>query len=542
MNVITRLDARHEALQKGFNLRWPPSLAEGADDIRICTTPEEVLAAANAALAAGHRITVRSGGHCYEGLVANKLAGESLSIIDLGEMKGMQYDEGQQVTSPWNEGADRYRFKILTGNQNWDGYVSLFKQAGRTLPGGSCYSVGVGGHISGGGYGMLSRLHGLTVDWVTGVDVLVPNAQGTALVPWHVRADSRSDIQRALFTACCGAGGGNFGIIIAYYFDDLPKAPRKAYWLPLVYPWSSLKGRFTGFLQAYWTWFEAHDADATNPIRGRGNGGLFTVLKLNHIDASDNVVLGIQFTGPQGDVGGENDAPLLDFISTMNAAAGIPATRCAEFIMPNIPPLARSGPHHRDVMQLEADDAMDWIYLTQTVNGSGANHRGKYKSVYQNAQFSPAMCDALWTHLTTATSERRFRQTLVQIDSYGGAINRNGIGATAVAQRASLLKTQFQSYWADCADDAAHLGWMRTIYAAVHQGKPSRPAFDGCYINYPDIDMRYDDAGQEDEDWLNLYYGWNTELIEKLIALKAKVDPTNIFRHALSIPLTHPGQ
>ncbi|MBJ7515256.1 MAG: FAD-binding oxidoreductase [Stenotrophomonas sp.] len=540
MHVITRRDAHHEALQKGFNLRWPPSTARGADEIRICTTPEEVQAAANAALAAGHRITVRSGGHCYEGLVSNKLADEWLTIIDLGEMKGMQYDEGRGIHSLCSDAEDGYRFRILTGNQNWDGYISLYKQAGRTLPGGSCYSVGVGGHISGGGYGLLSRLHGLTVDWVTGVDVLVPNPDGTALVPWHVRADSKSAVQRDLFTACCGAGGGNFGIITAYYFDQLPEAPRKAYWLPLAYPWASLKSRFTGFLQSYWRWFEQNDADATNPAKGRGNGGLFTVLKLNHIDASDNVVLGIHYTGPQGDVGGENDLPLMDFIRTMNDAAGVPARLCEDFILPNIPPVVRAGPQGRAVLGVEAGDAIDWICLTQTVNGSGANQRGKYKSVYQNQQFTPDMCDELMRHLMKATADRRFRQTLVQIDSYGGALNRNGLGMTAVPQRASLLKTQFQTYWSDSAEDALHLAWMREIYTAVHQGKPSRPVFDGCYINYPDIDMRYDESGVEDPDWLNIYYGWNTELIEKLIALKGKVDPTNIFRHALSIPLVPP--
>lgn len=83
--------------------------------------------------------------------------------------------------------------------------------------------------ISGGGYGLLSRLHGLTVDWVTGVDILVPVGNAHRLAFRHVRADSVSEVDRELLMACCGAGGGNFGIIIAYYFDDLPKAPQKAY-------------------------------------------------------------------------------------------------------------------------------------------------------------------------------------------------------------------------------------------------------------------------------------------------------------------------
>jgi hypothetical protein len=55
--------------------------------------PEEVQTAANEALSQGFRITVRSGGHCYEGFVSNRLdAAEKLAIIDVGEMKGMDHD------------------------------------------------------------------------------------------------------------------------------------------------------------------------------------------------------------------------------------------------------------------------------------------------------------------------------------------------------------------------------------------------------------------------------------------------------------------
>ena len=66
-----------------------------------------------------------------------------------------------------------YGFQLLAGNQNWDGYVGLYKLTGKTVPGGSCYSVGAGGHISGGGYGLLSRRQGLTVDWLSAVDILL---------------------------------------------------------------------------------------------------------------------------------------------------------------------------------------------------------------------------------------------------------------------------------------------------------------------------------------------------------------------------------
>lgn len=62
MKIIDKNVSTYETLQKGFNLRWPPNVEQGAETIYICTTPDEVFAAANTALAAGNRITVRSGG------------------------------------------------------------------------------------------------------------------------------------------------------------------------------------------------------------------------------------------------------------------------------------------------------------------------------------------------------------------------------------------------------------------------------------------------------------------------------------------------
>jgi FAD/FMN-containing dehydrogenase len=546
MNTIESSNKTYLALQKGFNLRWPISSEDGAQRIYICSTPEEVQISANQALLDGFRITVRSGGHCYEGFVANRLdKTEKLAIIDLGEMKGMEYDAQGNVQSPYSPTQHDYQFRIATGNQNWDGYIALYKLAGKTIPGGSCYSVGVGGHVSGGGYGLLSRLHGLTVDWVSGVDILVAAADGKSLAFKHVRADSADETDRMLFTACCGAGGGNFGIIINYYYSQLPDAPQQAYWYPLKYEWQHFKNNpqnFTNLLQAYWQWFHDNDANANNEDPALENGGLFTLFKLNHINTDDGIVLAIQYTGKDGLVGGDRDKPLNDFISKMNAAAGIEGVVHDGFLLPNINPLGRKD---AGLALRQADPlmAMDWIYVTQSINGSGNNQRGKYKSEYQVENFTAAVCQALFQHLTDE-NDTKMTQSLVQIDAYGGKINANGLGHTAVPQRQSLLKAQYQTYWTQPEDDADQIAWIRGIYNAVHAStgnRPTAPAYQGCYINYPDVDMKYvkDGSTQVDPNWLHLYYQDET-LIDQLIALKNKVDPLNLFRHEMSIPLQRP--
>ncbi|AJX31215.1 BBE domain-containing protein [Burkholderia oklahomensis] len=548
--LVDSADPRYSTLQKGFNLRWPPTANAGAAAIYVCRTADDVIAASRDALAKGCRITVRSGGHCYEGFVANRLPsddGRPLAIVDLGLMSGFDFDPRGQLTSAFDgAGLARYQFRLAAGSQNWDGYVGLYKTSGKTLPGGSCYSVGAGGHIVGGGYGLLSRMHGLTVDWLAGVDILTPAPGGAALEAKHAHLGSADATDRALFIACRGGGGGNFGIILNYYFKALPDAPRDAYWLTLAYPWSHFtKASFGHFIQAYWDWFSRNDADWDARDPALANGGLFTLLKLQH-RSSGPIVLAIQYTGKDGTVGGAADAPFIDFVDTMNAAAGQMPVIWDRFVAPNLPTLGHPLAGQRLTHATQNALKMDWLYLTQMINQSGANQRGKYKSAYQIGNFGDTEIDALWTYLNTR-DDPRLNQTLVQIDSYGGCVNTNdeSTNPTSVYQRRSLLKSQYQTYWTNPGDDAFHVEWLHDLFNAVHAdqgGKPYGDAsgrYEGCYINYPDIDMKYleKDPARIDPRWLELYYG---DKAASLVATKQAVDPGNLFRHEMSIPLTPP--
>ncbi|WP_420708863.1 BBE domain-containing protein [Streptomyces sp. NRRL S-378] len=85
-----------------------------------------------------------------------------------------------------------------------------------TLPGGVCHSVGAGGHVSGGGYGLLSRDFGLVVDHLYAVEVVVPGAGGRPRTVVATREPG--DPHRELWWAHTGGGGGNFGLITRYWF------------------------------------------------------------------------------------------------------------------------------------------------------------------------------------------------------------------------------------------------------------------------------------------------------------------------------------
>ena len=63
---------------------------------------------------------------------------------------------------------------VQTGNRLGDMAIALYAQ-GRALSHGTCPWVGTGGHISAGGYGMLARHYGITLDSVIGHQVVLAN-------------------------------------------------------------------------------------------------------------------------------------------------------------------------------------------------------------------------------------------------------------------------------------------------------------------------------------------------------------------------------
>jgi len=243
-----------------------------------------------------------------------------------------------------------------------------------------------------------------------------------------------------------------------------------------------------------------------------------------------------------------DQAPFDDFVTTMLDAIGIAAS---ESVTPfHVIHLPRSNPTGRVINSLSTARAvvrrLDWLPCQQTLNGSGDNQRGRYKSAYQKGIFTPQVLSAIWTTLTWPDPANVLTQSLIQIQSFGGRINQPDPAVrreSSAAQRGSFLKWQPQCYWRDAsaATDQAHADWIQGLFFnafANDQGVPLNAEFEGCYINYPDLDMTHlggNPANAKNPQWYTVFFP--DLIIESRLRLtKQRWDPLNIFRNEMSVP------
>lgn len=512
--------------RQGFDRRW---FAPNLQAVYVPTHPDQVADCLTSAIRAwGRDVKATSGRHCYENFVYNST---TRAVIDMSALNQVGFDRARNA------------FFVDAGCENWSVYRTLLNGYNKTLPAGSCYSVGAGGHITGGGYGLLSRLHGLTVDHLHAVDIVTWDARVGQAQLQHVSADSATSDERDLFWALCGAGCGNFGVIVRYYFAQLPDAPDHATISTLAWNWSDLdQNSFADLLAAY------AELVAEMPETD------FGLLKLNHV-SNGQIGLVLQMVS----------APGVD-LREHRGRAEMSTNRSRALldrVVRTVPLEKPLGGHPGYMTTLPASDAaqhVTYLEALQTLNGSGPNQFGKYKSAYMKKPFPVNQVEAIYRWLNTTPPGlpvADMSQSLLQVDSYGGAVNRRSAESTAVPQRSSILKLQYQTYWINASKPgeshlqpysdqaAAHLQWLDGFYRDVYAeyGGTPDPArdrtgtVDGAYYNYPDIALGSHERGDVDQA-LWLYFLDNFRRNPRnLVKVKQRWDPENYFHHAQSIPV-----
>ena len=136
--------------------------------------------------------------------------------------------------------------------------------------------------------------------------------------------------------------------------------------------------------------------------------------------------------------------------------------------------------------------------------------RQYYWKAHLMGRIGDAAIDVIAEHFAAVPSPF----TLLGFQQLGNAANRVGPDETAFSHRDALYDFLMLSGWESPADADRNIEWTRALYDAM---QPSLHA--GIYVNAVGAD-----AAQA------IRAAYRPETYERLVALKRKYDPTNLFR------------
>lgn len=488
-------DPRYLAVvDKRFNKRFRGS----PDYVRLVRSADEVVAAVQEAVSEGLRLAVTSGGHCLEGFVSDP---EVRVVLDVSPLKRIYYDARKRAVA------------VSAGATVGDTFRVLFDRWGTVIPLGEYPGIGMGGHVAGGAFGFLCRQLGLAADYLYAVEVVTVDEGGRARVVFASR--EASDPHRDLWWAHTGGGAGNFGAVTRYWFRSpdasgedrarmLPRAPESITTFKAEWSWSDIdRPSFLRLLQNHGTWCE-RNSGADSP-----NATLWALIEVHRREFGKIVVRGLSTDG--ADAERQIDAHLAALGDGIRPPAGREVARMSwlEFALNPFPELFTFPP-------------------------GGVSMKGK--DALLKKRLTDRQIGVAYDHLTR--TDHQVMGGMLGMATYGGRINIVPPDATASAQRSSILDLACTTGWVDPSEETRNLEWVRGFYRDLFADSGGVPvpgeAYDGAFINHPDPDLADPAFNTSGVPWATLYY---KDGYPRLQQVKARWDPGDVFRHALSVRL-----
>ncbi len=192
----------------GYLNGWSPQVSEYAV---AAESTQDVVAGVNFAREHDVRLVVKGTGHDFLG---RSNAADSF-LIWTHPMRDVDLEE---AFIPSGAPADSEPLHVMHCGPGvrWIKAYQAATEAGRYVQGGSATSVGLGGFILGGGFGIFSKRFGCAAANLCEVEVVTADGQ-VLIANEHQNAD--------LFWALRGGGGGTFGIVTRFTLRtfDIPK-------------------------------------------------------------------------------------------------------------------------------------------------------------------------------------------------------------------------------------------------------------------------------------------------------------------------------
>jgi FAD/FMN-containing dehydrogenase len=395
-------EARYEKARTLWNAmidRRPAAIVHAAGT-------SDVIATVGLAARHGLLLSVRGGGHN----IAGSAVCDGGLMLDLSPMRSVRVDP-EARTARVEPGA-----KLSDLDKESQAF-------GLATPLGINSTTGVAGLTVGGGFGWLSRKHGLTIDNLRSADVVT--ATGELI---RASAENHPD----LFWAIRG-GGGNFGVVTSFEFRLHPVGPQVTAGL-IVHPLSGAKqvlGEYRRLLtkapDELCCWAVLRKAPPLPFLPPEVHGTEVLVLALCH---AGDLASGEKAAAPFKAIG----TPIADVV----------------------------GPAPYAAWQTAFDPLLT------------AGERNYWKS-HAFSELSDPLIDVLLQavrHLPSSQCE-------VFIAGLGGAINRVPVEATADPHRNVRYVVNVHTRWSRPAEDEACIGWARGLYEAA-----APLATGGVYVNF----------------------------------------------------------
>ncbi|MWB93265.1 FAD-binding protein [Flavobacterium sp. GA093] len=402
--------------------------------------------------------SIKGGGHSAAGYCLN----EGGVVIAMKNLNRITFDQKKETVTAemgviW---YDVYKFMQATNT----GLIPV---------GGGCPTVAPPGFMLGGGYSFVSRSYGMSIDNLESLKIVTPDGELR-----HIGVNSTAAEDIDLFWACCGGGGGNFGIVVEMEMRVRTPLSKKMLVGQIRYPLEMAED----VLGYYNDWVETvPDAMAVYGFMGN---------QKDLIDKTTNVkVLGLTpvFNG--------------------DGAEGIDLLQG----------LLKLKPINADLFNMTLPDwefyngyttrvAGRSSYIRSTVLPKNGMNNDVAKVIIESMSKAPsAESFAVWTHA-------------------GGAIENVAADATAYVHRNSRFVPEIKAIWDldKPGDTLKNVEWAYEFFERLSNAGNAT----GAYVNYID---------PLQHNWTEQYYGSN---YKRLLEIKKRVDPNNFFNFQQSVGST----
>ena len=425
-------------------------------------------------------IKIRSGGHDYEGL--SYVASKPFFILDMFHLRSIRVETDTETA--WVEaGATLGEVYYRIGE----------KSKIHGFPGGVCPTVGVGGHISGGGYGNMMRKYGLTVDNV--VDAQMVDVQGRLL--------DRKSMGEDLFWAITGGGGASFGVVLAYKIK-LVRVPE------IVTVFRVRRTLEQNATDIVYNW--QHVAPTID-------NHLFLRLTLNVVNGTQNGRKTIRATFIALFLG--DSKSLVSLLNEKFPQLGLKQSDCIETSW------------LRSVLFWTNINITTPVEILLDRQPQSPVNYLKRKSDYVQKPISKEGFEGIWKKMI------ELENIAFQFNPYGGRMAEIPSTATPFPhRRGNLWKVQYQTNWNQAGKEVAdhNINLTRILHKYMTPFVSKNPR--GAFFNYRDFDLgiSHNDKNNyaEGRVYGEQYFKNN---FNRLVQIKTKVDPHNFFRNEQNIPI-----